>query len=87
MISTALALQTATGEAVTDLSTMIIAKSIYNNRETMSNEEFADAMWKYSTHLASLTATLVTHAVMTEADLDTLLSTIKEVEEMGQIND
>ena len=83
MISTALAIQNATGEAVTDISTMILAKSIYNNRETMTNDEFADAMFQYSAHLASVTATLVTSVVMTQSQLSDLVDTIKEMESMG----
>ena len=83
MISTALAIQNATGEAVTDISTMILAKSIYNNRETMTNDEFAEAMFQYSAHLASVTATLVTSVVMTQSQLSDLVATIKEMESMG----
>lgn len=84
MIATALALQEATGNAVVDISTMIRAKSIYDKRNLMSDQEFADAMFEYSAHLASVTATLVTHAVMTNSQLDELLSTIHEMEAMGK---
>ena len=83
MISTALAIQDATGNAVTDVSTMILAKSIYQNKDTMTNDEFAEAMFQYSAHLASVTATLVIGAVMSKSDIDNLLSTIKEIESMG----
>ena len=38
MISTALAIQNATGEAVTDIQTMILAKSIYANKNTMTKK-------------------------------------------------
>lgn len=86
MISTALAIQSATGEAVTDISTMILAKSIYNNRETMTSDEFADAMFQYSAHLASVTATLVTHAVMTQDQIAELVNTIEEMESMGNLD-
>lgn len=84
MISTALALQEATGNAVIDISTMIRAKSIYNARHEMSDQEFADALFEYSAHLASVTATMVTNAVMTKSQLDELLSTISEMQEMGK---
>jgi hypothetical protein len=87
MISTALAIQDATGNAVIDLSTMILAKEIYQNKDTMSNEEFANAMFNYSAHLASVTATLVTHAVMTQEQLSDLVGTIKEMESMGEISE
>lgn len=84
MISTALAIQNATGDAVTDITTMIRAKNIYQNKDNMTNDEFADAMFEYSAHLASVTATLVIGAVMSKSDIDTLLSTINEIESMGK---
>lgn len=87
MISTALAIQDATGEAVVDISSMIKAKYIYDNHQTMTKEQLTEALWNYSTHLASLTATLVTHACFTETQMKELMTTIQEMESMGQIND
>jgi hypothetical protein len=84
MISTALAIQDATGSAVTDFSTLIMAKSIASSRETMTDEQFSDAMFHYSAHLASLTASLVTHACLTEAQLNDMLETINEMDSMGK---
>lgn len=84
MISTAIAIQDATGNAVVDLSSMMKAKFIYDNHNTMTQQELTEALWDYSTHLASLTATMVTHACLTNQQLDELLSTIKEIESMGQ---
>lgn len=84
MIATALALQEATGNAVTDFSTMNKAGQIYKNRHEMTDREFSEALFEYSAHLASVTATLVTHAVMTQSQLDELLSTIHEMEAMGK---
>ena len=84
MIATALALQEATGNAVIDISTMMKARQIYANKDIMTEDEFASALFEYSAHLASVTATLVTHAVMTESQLDELLSTINEMNSMGK---
>jgi hypothetical protein len=84
MIATALALQDATQDAVIDISTMIMAKSIYNSRLEMTDEEFSKALFNYSAHLASVTATLVTNAVMTETQLTELLETIQEMDSMGK---
>lgn len=84
MISTAIAIQDATGNAVVDLSSMMKAKFIYDNHNTMTQQELTEALWDYSTHLASLTATMVTHACLTSEQLDTLLSTINEIENMGK---
>ena len=84
MISTAIAIQDATGNAVVDISSMIKAKYIYDNHNTMTKEQLTEALWQYSTHIASLTATLVTHACLTGEQLDTLMATIEEVENMGK---
>ena len=84
MISTAIAIQDATGNAVVDISSMIKAKYIYDNHNTMTQEEMREALWQYSTHIASLTATLVTHACLTEDQLGVMLETIEEMEAMGK---
>ena len=84
MISTALAIQEATGDAVVDLSTMARAKAIYLNKDTMTSDEFAEAMWEYSAHLSSLCATLVTNAILTETQMKELTNTIHEMEKMGK---
>ena len=84
MISTALAIQNATGDAVTDFSTLIMAKTIANTRADMTEDEFAEALFKYSAHLASLTATLVTSACLTESELNDMIETIKEMDSIGK---
>jgi len=50
----------------------------------MTGDEFARAMFIYSAHLASLTATLVTHVTLTESQLDEMLNSIKEFDEIGK---
>jgi metal-responsive CopG/Arc/MetJ family transcriptional regulator len=84
MLSTALAIQTATSEAVHDSSVMDIASMIYHNRNEMSSEEFAKAMFMYSAHLSALTATLVTHACLTESQINDMIDTINEMEDLGK---
>mgnify|MGYP006273400141 FL=1 len=84
MISTALAIQEATGDAVVDISTMLKAKQIYRNKDTMTENEFIEAMWEYSAHLSALCATLVTSAILTETQMSELNATIKEMESMGK---
>ena len=84
MISTAIAIQQATGEAVTDLSTMMKAREMYSQRDTMTQEEFARALFDYSAHLASLTATLVTTICLTETEINEMIDTIKEFDALGR---
>jgi hypothetical protein len=82
MLSTALAIQTATQDAVHDESVMSIASMIFQGRNEMSEEEFIKAMFMYSAHLSSLTATLVTHVCLTESEINEMMDTIKEFDSL-----
>jgi repressor of nif and glnA expression len=84
MISTAIAIQMATQEAVTDESVMDMASALYHHRNEMTNDEFDQAMFRYSSHLSAMTATLVTHACLTESQINDMLETIKEMDSMGK---
>ena len=84
MISTALAIQTATKDAVHDEEVMGMASAIFHHRNEMSDDDFARAMFMYSAHLSAMTATLVTHACLTQSQLNDMLETIKEMEAMGK---
>ena len=84
MISTAIAIQNATKEAVYDESVMEMARMLFNTKDVVSEETFAEAIFQYSAHLSAMTATLVTHAILTKSQLDDMLNTIKEMEQMGK---
>lgn len=84
MIATALAIQEATQEAVMDDSVMSMASAMYHNKNEMTEEDFAKALFMYSAHLSALTATLVTSACLTQSQLDEMIDTIKEMESMGK---
>jgi len=84
MIATALKIQDATKEAVMNNLTMSIAKDLYHNKDIMDIEQFAEGLFTYSAHLASLTATLVMEACLTKSQLDEMISTVKEMEAMGK---
>jgi hypothetical protein len=84
MISTMLELQNATQQAVHDEEIMLMASNIYHNRENMTPDEFAKAMFVYSAGLAAMTTTLVTHVLLTEEQLNVMLDTIKEFDELGK---
>jgi hypothetical protein len=84
MISTALAIQTATQEAVHDESVMDMASHIFHSRNEVDEEQFAKMLFMYSAHLSAMTATLVTHACLTETQIHDLLDTIKEMEALGK---
>ena len=88
MLSTAMAIQEATQEAVMDDSVMAMASAMYHGKDEMTPDEFAKAMFVYSAHLSALTATLVTTVCLTETELDEMMNTIKEFDKIGKdIND
>lgn len=84
MLSTALAIQNATQEAVMDEGIMSFASMMYHHKDEMTNDEFARAMFEYSASLSALTATLVTSVCLTETQLDEMMNTIKEFEALGK---
>ena len=84
MISTALAIQEATKNAVHDEEVMGMASAIFHHRHELDEEDFIKAMYMYSAHLSAMTATLVTHACLTESQINDMLETIKEMETMGK---
>lgn len=84
MIATALAIQEATHEAVMDESVMIMASTMYQNKDEMTTEDFAKALFMYSAHLSALTATLVSHACLTESQINEMIKSIKEFDELGK---
>jgi len=84
MISTALAIQNATAEAVHDEEVMDMASALYHHRSDMTGDEFAKALFQYSAHLSAMTATLVTHACLTESQIGDMLEAIKEMDALGK---
>jgi len=84
MISTALAIQEATRNAVHDEEVMGMASAIFHHRHELDEEDFIKAMYMYSAHLSAMTATLVTHVCLTESQINDMLETIKEMEAMGK---
>lgn len=84
MISTAIAIQNATKEAVYDESVMDMARAIYYMKDSMDSDQFAEAIFKYSAHLSAMTATLVTHACLTSDQINDMMNTIQEMEQMGK---
>jgi hypothetical protein len=84
MIATAIALQDATKDAVMDKETVSLAYLLYKHKDIMDEQEFATAIFDYSAHLSSLTATLVLDAVLTKSQISEMMDTIKEMESMGK---
>jgi hypothetical protein len=79
MLATAIALQNATQEAVHDPMVMEMAADVFQSRY-LSDEDFAKKLYQYSALLASLTTTLATNALLTESQMDEMISSIKEMD-------
>jgi hypothetical protein len=78
MISTALAIQDATKEAIFDNSTISMVKEIIDSRDMLDEDSLTRALFQYSAHLTALTATLVTSVCLTKEQIIDMVDTIKE---------
>lgn len=84
MLATAIALQQATQEAVHDEETMAMASALFHHRNELDEDDFIKMIYMYSAHLASLTATLVTHVTLTESQINEMMDSIKEMDAIGK---
>jgi hypothetical protein len=84
MIVTAIKLQETTKEAVHDPMVMEMAAHLFHARNVMDDEDFAKALYQYSAMLSALTTTLATTVLLTEEEIDTMASEIKEFEQLGK---
>jgi hypothetical protein len=84
MIATAIKLQEASRDAVHDDMIMEIVKHIVSIRNEVDDESFIREMFNYSAMLSAMTTTLVTHALLTEEQLNDMMDTIKEMDTVGE---
>ena len=84
MISTMLQIKEATEEALFDPDLMSLARFMFENREYMETEEFAQLLFKYSSSLSALTATLVSTICLSESDMSDMVDTIKEMKQLTE---
>ena len=82
MLSTASALLEATQQAVLDDEQMAIAQFITHGRHELSQDDFAKAMFMYSTAIASAAVDKATKAIMTKEQFTELVNAIDELETM-----
>jgi hypothetical protein len=82
MIATAIAIQDATSSAVHDEMIMDMAGHLYHARNEMTDEQFMQFLFKYSASLSALTATLVTSVCLTESQMNDMVDTIREFDEL-----
>ena len=84
MIATAIKLQEASKDAVHDEMIMEIVKHIVSIRDVVDDESFIKEMYNYSAMLSAMTTTLVTHALLTESQIDEMMSSINEFDKLGK---
>ena len=82
MLSTATALIEAVGNSIMEDEVMDFARTILHNRNEMSENDFAKAMYLYSGILASATADKVVKVLLNKDELKDLMTTIDEIETM-----
>jgi hypothetical protein len=82
MISTATALIQATEQAVMDDDSMGLAQFITHERNNLSQDDFAKAMFMYATMVASNAVDSATKAILTKEQFQQLIETIDEIESM-----
>ena len=82
MISTATALISATEQAVMDEDSMGLAQFITHERNNLSQDDFAKAMFMYATMVASKAVDSATKAILTKEQFAELIATIDEIESM-----
>ena len=84
MLSTALAIQDATKQAINEDVIVNMATNLFIQRDIVSEEDFAKMLFKYSAALAAVTATLVTSVCLTEQQMNDMISVIEEIQTMGK---
>jgi len=82
MISTALAIQDATRDAIFNNETVSMVKEIIESRNMLDEDALTRALFQYSAHLTALTATLVTSICLTSEQLDSMVDTIREFDKL-----
>lgn len=84
MIATALALQEATQEAVHDPMVVDMARDLFESRLTSDEDEFIRKVYRYSALLASLTTAFATNVLLTESQINEMMSGIEEMQQIGK---
>ena len=82
MISTATALIQATENAIMENESMGLAQFITHERNNLSQDDFAKAMFMYATMVASNAVDSATKAILTKEQFQQLIETIDEIESM-----
>lgn len=81
MIATAIRLQEATKDAVNDEMVMASAFKLLKAKD-LSEKEFVKELYQYSAMLASITTTMITQVLLTEYQLEEMITDIEQMESL-----
>ena len=84
MISTALAIQEASRDAIFDSSTVSLVNQLIESKDMLDEDSLIRALFQYSAHLSALTASLVTSICLTEDQMENMVNTIKEFDSLSK---
>ena len=84
MSATALAIADASKQAMFDETVIDMAKEVMDIAKMGDEQMIKFALFQYSAQLTALTANLVTCVLLTEEQMDAMMSEISELEELGK---
>ena len=84
MSATALAIADASKQAMFDETVIDMAKEVMDIAKMGDEQMIKFALFQYSAQLTALTANLVTSVLLTEEQMDAMLSELSEFEELGK---
>jgi len=82
MIATALKIQGAPKEAVYSELTTTLASELVLAKDVLDTDTFQKMLFQYSATLSSLTAALVTEAILTDEQMSDMIEAINELEQI-----
>jgi hypothetical protein len=82
-LSTSFALAQAVNEAMTDDSVRLPALLLQQTYQQMNPDEFLEALFQFSANLTAVTAGLVTHVFMTEAEVEAMIAEANALSDLG----
>jgi len=78
----AMEISEACKDGMTDFDVMMLGAELFRSAGIQPTEEVLNLMFKYSGTLAAAVATRVTHILMSESDLSSMIKDIEEFENL-----
>lgn len=84
MLSTAVAVASATKEAIFNEEIMALAGELHTRRNELTDSQFPKYIYMYSVALASKVADLTTKVLLSDKEMSDLLDTINEMDNLSE---